>query len=88
LTQRQQVALIAAATGRPIRIDELTPELERAILGRTMPPHLVDVLMRYRSEQDGVPSPVLDGVTRVTGRPARGFAAWARDHAYEFRSDV
>lgn len=87
LTQRQQVDLIAAATNRTIRFDELTPDQERAALARTMPPALVDVLMRYQSEADGVPGPVLDGVTRVTGRPARGFATWARDHAHEFRAD-
>ena len=48
LTQREQVAAIAAATGRPVRLEELTPEQAHEHLRRVMPPQIADPSSRAR----------------------------------------
>ncbi|MEV6931636.1 NAD(P)H-binding protein [Dactylosporangium sp. NPDC051485] len=85
VTQRRQAELIAEATGRPVRVEELTPEQGRAELARIVPAWVIDATIGYWAATDGVPYQVTDVVERVTGRPARSFAAWARDHAADFR---
>jgi uncharacterized protein YbjT (DUF2867 family) len=84
LTQRERVAAIAAAIGKPVRFEEQTPEEARAAMLRFMPENVVDVLLRFQSASDGKPAPVLDTIEQVTGHPARTFAEWATDHADDF----
>jgi hypothetical protein len=48
----------------------------------------VDSALTYWASLVGHPEPVFDGVERVTGRPARTFREWARDHAGEFGGTV
>jgi len=84
LTQREQVAAIAAATGRPVRLEELTPEQAHEHLRRVMPPQIADLMMRYWIESIGKSARVTPEVERITGQPARSFAQWARDHAGDF----
>ncbi|GGM52717.1 nucleotide-diphosphate-sugar epimerase [Longimycelium tulufanense] len=84
VTQRQQVEAISAAIGRPVEFVELTPAEYRETLAR-WGGGLVDQLIRYLAENDGVPMPVINTVELVTGRPARTFDEWARDHADDFR---
>ncbi|GAA2357061.1 NAD(P)H-binding protein [Dactylosporangium salmoneum] len=85
VTQRRQAELIAEATGRPVRVEELTPEQGRAALARIVPEWVIEATIGYWAATDGVPYQVTDVVERVTGRPALSFAAWARDHAADFR---
>jgi uncharacterized protein YbjT (DUF2867 family) len=84
VTQRRQAELIAEATGRQVRVEELTPQQGREALGRIVPEWVIDATLGYWAATDGVPYQVTDVVERITGRPARPFAEWARDHAADF----
>ncbi|MER7003715.1 NAD(P)H-binding protein [Dactylosporangium sp. NPDC000555] len=84
VTQRRQAELIAEATGRPVRVEEQTPEEGRATLAQIVPEWVIEATIGYWAATDGVPYAVTDVVERVTGRPARTFAEWAHDHAAAF----
>ena len=85
MTAAEQVQLLAAALNKPIKLVEvpaagaragmlrggLTEQLADAILELTAPGHTIDQL-------------VTTTVTDVTGKPARTYAEWARDHATAF----
>lgn len=85
LTQEQQVAQIGVALGRDLRVDELSPAQARDEMARSMPPQVVETMLRMWAAIDGAPATISDSVERITGRPARTFAQWARDHAAAFR---
>ena len=85
LTQEQQVAQIGVALGRDLRVDELSPVQARDEMVRSMPPQVVETMLRMWAAIDGAPATISDSVERITGRPARTFAQWARDHAAAFR---
>lgn len=85
LAQAEQVELIAQATGRDLRFEEVSHEVARAELVRFMPAPVVDMVLRYLAESAREPQPVLPTVETVTGRPATPFLTWAREHAAEFR---
>ena len=84
ITQREQALVIAEAIGRPIRVEELTPAAARDWYATFLPAWVLDATLGYWAATDGVPYQVTDEVERITGRPARTFAAWARDHAADF----
>ncbi|MGI5184329.1 SDR family oxidoreductase [Dactylosporangium sp. CA-152071] len=101
ITRREQVDAIAAATGRPVRLEVVTAgrarELYRAQGGFAAAN--ADFLLGFEDYSGNVPSadveatveatapvPVeLPTATPVTGRAARTFAEWARDHAADLR---
>lgn len=85
LTQQQQVELIAEALGEPVDVARISVEEYRAELLRHLPAPIADTVISYQAEQDGKPAPTHDDVLTVLGRPATGFAAWAADHAEDFR---
>jgi uncharacterized protein YbjT (DUF2867 family) len=85
LSLRDQVAAIAAAIGRPIAVETVSPERARAEMGRTMPEVAVTAILRVWAAGQGRPAEVSTVVAEVTGRPARTYAEWARDHADDFR---
>ena len=85
VTQAEQAHLIGEAIGRPVRFEE-QPEVEareelRPVFGD---PALVDASLAYWRGLVTQPEPVTTTVAEVTGRPARTFAQWARDHAADF----
>ena len=84
ISQRRQLADIAAATGRSLQFVELSPEETRPMLLRQMPEWVTDAMLLSWQASNGVPAEVSDGVEKVTGRPARPFAEWAADHAKDF----
>jgi uncharacterized protein YbjT (DUF2867 family) len=93
LTVRQQASLIGAAAGRRVRVEvqdlddhrrELTALLEARGLGRVGSAAVVEARIRRLAALVDRPQPTTETVLEVTGRPARGFAAWAADHAAEF----
>ncbi|MFJ2812803.1 NAD(P)H-binding protein [Streptomyces sp. NPDC087294] len=98
LTQVDKVRILAQATGRPFRFEEVSPEVARAdYLTRGMPTQAVDSMqthfdaavdgiLRYLARSVGRPAEVTSAVPDVTGRPARTFAAWAAEHADAFRA--
>ena len=69
--------------GRPLRYE---PLVGRRGAGRDGGGHagaVVDAFFRFYSGGEFDDSPVVDTVRRITGRPPRAFAQWARAHATE-----
>jgi hypothetical protein len=98
LTKRQQIAAIGAAIGADLQVDQVRPEQAREFLsspGRFAAAN-ADFLFGFES-YDGVPGatdephdtsvdpsgPYLT-IAESLGRPARSYAAWARDYAADF----
>jgi uncharacterized protein YbjT (DUF2867 family) len=84
ITQAEQVRAIAAATGREVRFEELTPERARAAMAQVMPAEIADLMLGYLAGSVDTVAEVLPTVEEVTGRPARTYAEWAADHAADF----
>jgi uncharacterized protein YbjT (DUF2867 family) len=84
LSQRDQVAAIATATGREIAVDELTRDDALARFARFMPASEAEAVLQFLDDAAAGNSPATDTVARVLGRPAIPFDAWATDHAADF----
>jgi uncharacterized protein YbjT (DUF2867 family) len=98
LTQREQVAAIAEAIGREIRYNVVTREealrfyqVQGGWAAANAPFLLGFEPYSEEAEPDFTMEELVDmmqpvpGVEEATGRPARTFAQWARDHAGDFR---
>ncbi|MFJ6808935.1 SDR family oxidoreductase [Streptomyces anulatus] len=98
LTKREQVARIAAAVGDDITLDEVTPEqalrfyreqggfaADNAdwLYGLTSYDGVEGVTDEPREANPASDSAYLT-LAEVLGRPARSYAQWARDHAFDF----
>jgi uncharacterized protein YbjT (DUF2867 family) len=86
ITPREQVAEIAAATGRPLKLVELTPEdaLRRMVApgnGPSMPPAVAEGTLAILGNPTAAEQAVSPHVEEVLGRPARGFGEWAKRFA-------
>lgn len=84
LSQREQVAAIAAATGRRITIAQLGREQALAQLARFMPGQEAEAVVQFLDDAAAGNSPATAVVEEVLGRPATPFDAWAADHAADF----
>jgi uncharacterized protein YbjT (DUF2867 family) len=96
---RDQVRLIAEAIGEEIRVERVTPEEAREMYRRQggFAADNADFLLGFTdyAGNDADPAAVADldlasygpmpTSEAVTGRPARTFAEWAREHAADFR---
>jgi uncharacterized protein YbjT (DUF2867 family) len=86
LTVPDQVAAIAAAAGREVRYEALTPEQGRERMrAMGMDDATIDYVLGWRADPPAWTTRASDTVERATGRPARTFAQWAREHADAFR---
>jgi uncharacterized protein YbjT (DUF2867 family) len=86
LTQVQQVHAIGEAIGRPVRWEELSPEIARKeLLAAWGDAAFVDIALGSWADMVTAPEPVTSTVEEVTGVPARTFGEWAADHADAFR---
>ena len=98
ISRREQVEAIAAATGRAVRLEVVTPEQAREHYRRQggFAAANADFLLGFtdyqgnQREPTSLSYPVTKAVERptaqhVTGRPARTFAQWASDHAEDLR---
>jgi uncharacterized protein YbjT (DUF2867 family) len=99
LTRREQVAAIATATGRDVRLEVVTPEHARERYRRQggFAAANADFLLGFTDysgnprEPTSVSYPTVTTAgprptaRRVTGNPARTFAQWAQDHADDLR---
>jgi uncharacterized protein YbjT (DUF2867 family) len=100
-TVREQVRAIGAALGEEVRYEEVTREVARTLMAAQggFAAASADLMLGFveyggdtpdtgsgYAEQDwsALERPWPD-VEKVTGRPARTFAEWARDHADDFR---
>jgi uncharacterized protein YbjT (DUF2867 family) len=87
LSQREQIAAIGDAIGRPLRFDELTPDEARREMAADFPAPAITMLLSAWAAALGQPALVTDTVAQITGAPARTLRDWAVDHAAEFRRD-
>jgi uncharacterized protein YbjT (DUF2867 family) len=86
LTVREQVSVIAAALGEPVRLEVVDVDAYRAELLTQMPAAIVERLIQVRGEVPQVPAEFrVDALPAVLGRPPLSFDEWARDHADDFR---
>ncbi|MFI5695938.1 NAD(P)H-binding protein [Kribbella sp. NPDC051586] len=87
LTHQELVTIIGEVIGRPLRFEEVPPQIAaRGLAANGLPEGFVDALMARYARDAGKPAPVTDQVERVLGRPARTFAQWVADHADSFRA--
>jgi uncharacterized protein YbjT (DUF2867 family) len=86
-TRVELVGMISAAIGRRLEFLELTPEQARAYwrAKEMYPDDVIDWFLAMGPDalNNGI-SPESLIVEELTGRPARTFAQWAREHAQDF----
>lgn len=85
LTQREQVEIIDDVIGRPLRFEEISPEVARQELG--FPLGALNMLLNAWAAAVGQPALVTSTVADITGKPARSFRDWVIDHVDEFRRE-
>ena len=85
LTHAEQVHAIATAIGRPLRLQEISPDQARRELPAIMPPRAINMLLDAWAAALGQPAVVTSAVAEITGAPPRTFREWATDHASEFQ---
>jgi uncharacterized protein YbjT (DUF2867 family) len=85
LSQLEQLSTIGRAIGRPLRIEEMSPDEARREWLPMMPLSLVNMLLDAWGAAIGQAAFVTSTVAEITGTPARTFLDWATDHAGEFR---
>jgi uncharacterized protein YbjT (DUF2867 family) len=84
LSQRDQVAVIAAAAGRDIDVAELTRAEALTQFVGFMPAGEAEAVLQFLDDAAAGNSPVTATVEIVLGRGAIGFDRWAADHAPDF----
>jgi uncharacterized protein YbjT (DUF2867 family) len=84
LSQAAQVRAIGDAIGRPLRLEELSPDDFRRDAAGTWPAGVADMLLAAWQAALGQPAFVTSAVEEITGTPARTFYRWAADHASAF----
>ena len=83
LTYHQLAALMAEASGRPVTYVDVPEEAARAGLEQmgVPEPMLTAFMELFATEKAGYGGLVTDDVLRVTGKPPRSYADFARDYA-------
>jgi uncharacterized protein YbjT (DUF2867 family) len=84
LSQRAQVESIGQATGRDIRIEELTETQAREQFERFGPPEFAAAVVQFIVEGTRGGSPATVTARRVLGRAPLPFSQWAKDNAAAF----
>ncbi|MFE6270215.1 NAD(P)H-binding protein [Streptomyces goshikiensis] len=86
LTQAEQVRRIGEAVGRPVRYEEVPPDVAREEMIRDgIPAEFAEMTLRFQAGLIGVPTEISPAVEEITGRPARTFDQWAAERAADFR---
>ncbi|MBB6348225.1 SDR family oxidoreductase [Nonomuraea muscovyensis] len=85
VTLAEQVDILAGVTGTPIDIEHVSREGWKAEMADYIAGPYADALLDWWEANVGRPVPLTDTVERLTGRPARDFTTWAREHADAFR---
>ena len=81
MSTRDQVAVIAAELGRPLRVVEVPVAQARdGMLGSGMPAVLADAILELSGH---TPRPTMT-VETITGRPPRTYATWVAEHRAAF----
>ncbi|MER5962892.1 NAD(P)H-binding protein [Streptomyces sp. NPDC002057] len=85
VTPVEQVAAIGEAIGRKLRHEEISAERAGEEMAAFMPAEIVAATLDFLGDPTVTETEALPTVEKVTGRPARTFARWARDNADGFR---
>lgn len=82
------VDIIGTVLDRPLRFDEVEPEVAvRGMVAAGQPEPFVAALMRRYARYARTPQHLpTDDIQQALGRPARTYAGWVADHADAFRS--
>jgi uncharacterized protein YbjT (DUF2867 family) len=87
LTAVGQTAELGRQLGVELAFEELRPDAARALLSRRHPPAVVEALLdSARRQRTNAKAAVEPTVYDVTGRPARSYRDWVRDHLGAFRA--
>ncbi|WP_440064534.1 NmrA family NAD(P)-binding protein [Streptosporangium sp. OZ121] len=89
LSRRQRLAAIAEATGRPLRLVELTEEQARRRWRQAgHGEELIELLTSWQRNPPPESTSVSPAVREITGREPRSFAEWAAEHAAHFGAEA
>jgi hypothetical protein len=72
--------------GRPLRIEEISPEEAKNELRDIFPAFIMNLLLNTWAAGLGQPAYMTCAVAEITGAPPRTFRQWATDHAAAFRA--
>lgn len=86
LTQFEQISTIARAIGRPLRIEDISPDEARTKLLPTMPLVAINMLLNAWAAAADQPALVTSTFAGITGHPPRPFNDWVADHSSRFRA--
>ncbi|WP_433190447.1 NAD(P)H-binding protein [Actinoallomurus sp. CA-150999] len=85
LTQEEMVAIVGTAIGRPLRYQEVPPEVARQIMvAQGFPEQFAVAYLRMQADAARQPARTTQVVTEVLGRDAGTFASWAERHREAF----
>lgn len=84
LLPSEQVAIVAAEIGRPLRMIAQSDDEARADMSTQMPQAYVDAFFDFYVTGSLDESPVLDTVSEITGREPRTLRDWVRAHRTAF----
>ncbi|WP_433251025.1 SDR family oxidoreductase [Streptosporangium sp. CA-135522] len=84
LTFAEQIDVLGRAIGREIGIKPVSRQEWKAAMADHVRGDFADALLDWWQSCDGVPATLTATVEELTGRPARTFDAWAREHAGKF----
>ncbi|MEU4420109.1 SDR family oxidoreductase [Actinoplanes sp. NPDC024001] len=87
VTYERIAAELSAATGRTVSYVPVSDDdARRAMTAEGMPPETADAIVAiFAAQRSGRMAGVTDTIPRLTGRPARTLAGFARDYAAAFR---
>jgi uncharacterized protein YbjT (DUF2867 family) len=82
LMQSEQLSIIGDAIGRPLRMEDISPDEARREV--PFPQPLLNMLLAAWGAAVGQPALVTSTVAGITESPARTFHDWATDHASDW----
>jgi uncharacterized protein YbjT (DUF2867 family) len=86
LSHAEMVATIGSVIGRPLRYQEIPPEVaRRGMIANGFSEPFVQALLDRYARGVGQAAPLTGAVAQILGRPARTYAQWVADHADAFR---
>lgn len=86
LTTHDKARLLGAAIGREIEVVELSREqANQRLRDQGVPEEVVQYVVGWHADPPPEAYTVVPTVREVTGKPARGYAEWAAEHADAFR---
>jgi uncharacterized protein YbjT (DUF2867 family) len=86
LSQAEQLSTIGRAIGRPLRMEDISPDEARRELAAVIPMPALNYLLKAWGGAVGQPAFVTSTIEQITGSPARPFLTWAADNAAAFRA--